>query len=181
MARYQGFLADRSLGLQFGLKLPTGRTDDRFSSGPMAGETVDRGLQLGSGTADALLGVYKFGNMAPEWGYFFQAMVQVPFSPRRDFKPGASLTASGGFRYTGISHITPQIQLNFRAEKPETGAQADTANSGATMVYLSPGFTAELGSRVQLYAFLQVPVVQRVTGYQLEPHWLATAGVHFKF
>ena len=181
LARYEGFSSDRSLGLQFGLKLPTGRFDDRFRSGPLAGEPVDRGLQLGSGTTDLIAGLYKFGSVGAKWGYFAQAYAQFPLGSRSGFRPGASLTASGGCRYTGIRSFTPQIQVNLRAETAESGPEADAANSGATLVYLSPGFTADLGARVHLYAFVQVPVFQRVTGYQLEPRSLFSAGIHWSF
>jgi hypothetical protein len=181
LARYQGFSTDRSFGLQLGLKLPTGRIDDRFSTGPLEGETVDRGLQPGSGTTDLLLGISKFGTIAPEWGYFVQAMGQLPLDEKDGFKPGESLTVSGGFRYTGWSRVTPQFQLNVKAEKPETGINADTANSGATMAAFSPGLTVRILDRMHIFVFLQVPVFQRVTGFQLEPHYLLTLGLHFSF
>ena len=61
VARYQGFSPDASFGLQFGLKLPTGSFKQTFSEGPETGELLDRGLQRGTGTTDALLGAYKFG------------------------------------------------------------------------------------------------------------------------
>jgi hypothetical protein len=181
LARYQGFAQDRSFGLQFGVKLPTGRIDDTFSSGPQAGNTVDRGLQLGTGTTDLLVGVYKSGVMATNWGYFAQANVQLPLDSKDEFKPGNALNVNAGIRYTGYCSVTPQLQLNVRAEKPETGANADTANSGATLAYLSPGVTVELARKANLFVFIQVPVYQRVTGYQLEPRYLLSVGIHVKF
>ncbi|HVT72503.1 MAG TPA: hypothetical protein VHD61_05155, partial [Lacunisphaera sp.] len=65
LARYQlkDTLADRWV-LQFGLKLPTGRFDQDFATGPVAGERLDRGLQLGTGTTDLLAGVAWFGRPA---------------------------------------------------------------------------------------------------------------------
>src|SRR4051794_30606712 len=87
MGRWSGFAAQRSSGILFGLKLPTGNFDDRFASGPQAGEIVDRGLQLGTGTVDAIIGAYNFGMFAPEWGYFAQATLQQPLDSRDEFKP----------------------------------------------------------------------------------------------
>ena len=181
LGRYQGFLQDRSFGLQLGVKLPTGRIDDAFSTGPLAGETVDRGLQLGSGTTDLLVGAYKFGTFAPKWGYFVSALAQLPTDAKDGFRPGNALNLSAGARYTGFDVLTPQLQLNLRAEEPETGANADTANSGATLAYLSPGLTASLSSSFQLFAFLQIPVYQRVSGYQLEPRYLLSVGLNYRF
>jgi hypothetical protein len=67
LARYSGFDPQRSTGIEFGLKLPTGKFDSAFASGPQSGETVDRGLQLGTGTTDLLLGVYHFQAWNADW------------------------------------------------------------------------------------------------------------------
>ena len=77
--------------------------------------------------------------------------------------------------------FVPQLQVNVRAEKRESGVNADVANSGATLAYLSPGFTLNLSRRFAAYAFVQVPVWQRVNGLQLEPRWSLSAGAHITF
>src|SRR6266436_6085738 len=48
---YQGFLPTHNLGIQLGVKLPTGAygTDVNFNSGPNAGTALDASLQPGSG------------------------------------------------------------------------------------------------------------------------------------
>lgn len=181
LGRYQGFSEDHSFGIQFGVKLPTGRTEDTFATGPQAGETVDSGLQLGTGSTDVILGVYKFGNLAPEWGYFAQASFQSAVSHHDDFRPGNGLNFNVGVRYAGWKSVTPALQVNVRAEKGETGAAADAPNSGATLAYLSPGVTVHLTNQFHLYAFFQVPIYQHVTGLQIEPHFLASVGVHYNF
>ena len=56
LARYTGFARAGDWGLQFGLKLPTGKTDVDFQTGPQAGTLLDRGLQPGTGSTDALMG-----------------------------------------------------------------------------------------------------------------------------
>ncbi len=181
LARYQGFAQDHSFGIQFGVKLPTGRTEDAFAAGPQAGEPVDRGLQLGTGSTDLLLGVYKFGDATMQWGYFAQASYQVAVAHQAAFRPGNGLNVNAGFRYTGWEKATPAIQINVRAEKPETGDEADTPNSGATLAYLSPGVTVHLTNQFHIYAFVQVPIYQHVNGLQIEPRFLASVGVHYNF
>jgi hypothetical protein len=180
LGRYQGFLADSSLGLQLGFKLPTGRFHDTFASGPQAGEPVDRGLQPGTGTTDLLLGVFRFGDLGGAWGYFAQAMAQLPLGQREGFKPGRGLNVNTGLRYAA-GRVTPQLQLNARIEDRESGSQADVANSGAILIYLSPGATVNLGGGLQAYAFFQVPVHQRVNGLQLEPRSSVSVGLHVAF
>ena len=181
IARYTGIDAERSTGLQFGLKLPTGMFGSDFKTGPQAGEPLDRGLQLGTGTTDLLLGIYNFGMFSPDWGYFADAMLTQPLNSREDFKPGTGLNASFGVRYTGYESFQPQLQVNGRFEKRESGANADVENSGASLVYLSPGFSWNVTRRFSAYAFLQAPIYQRVNGLQLEARWIASVGLHYIF
>ncbi|OIQ99345.1 hypothetical protein GALL_185820 [mine drainage metagenome] len=176
--RYQGLTADHSSGLTFGLKLPTGETNDTFNDGTTQ---VDRGLQLGTGTTDLLLGGYHFGNINRNWDYFTQATVQIALNTHRDFRPGNGLNASAGVRYMGFETIIPQLQLNARIEKRESGAQADIPNSGATLLYISPGVTMPINKQMQAFGFLQVPLYQRVNGYQIEPEVLLSAGMRYSF
>lgn len=179
LGRYQGFSEDHSFGVQFGAKLATGDTKQTFNAGAQVGQPLDRGLQLGTGTTDLLLGFYAFGNLAPDWGCFGQAMVQKPTGEKDGFKPGDGVNANVGVRYTGHAGFTPHLQLNVRAEGRESGINADVDNSGATLVYLSPGVTFNLSPAFQVYAFVQVPVAQRVTGLQIEPRSSVSVGLHW--
>ena len=181
VGRYQGFSPDASFGLTFGLKLATGATDTRFYAGPQTGEKLDAGLQPGTGTTDALVGVYKFGNLQSGLGYFAQAYVQLPLDSHDGFKPGVGFNLNAGLRYLAWASITPQLQLNVRAEKRESGANADVENSGATLAYASPGLSFRISQRWDGYAFVQVPVYQHVNGLQLEPRLLYTAGLQYRY
>jgi hypothetical protein len=176
LARYQKFSPQQSFSLQFGFKLPTGRFDQTFADGPQAGELLDRGLQLGTGTTDLLAGVSWFTRPAVNFGYFASVMLQQPLAPREDFLPSTSVTFSTGVRWLNPSRFTPQLQVNVKAEGREHGAEADTPNSGGTLAYLSPGVTAELTAHTSAFVFVQLPVYQRVNGLQLEPRWLFTVG-----
>jgi len=181
LGRYQGFSEDHHFGLQLGLKLATGDTKQTFNAGAQAGAPLDRGLQLGTGTTDLLFGAYAFGNLAEDWGCFGQVLFQKPLAEKDGFRPGDGVNANLGVRYMGWRGIAPHLQVNVRAEQRESGVNADVANSGATLVYLSPGVTVEAGPAMQVYAFVQVPVAQRVNGLQIEPRWSASLGVHWTF
>jgi hypothetical protein len=180
LARYQTVAVADSFSFQFGLKLPTGRFDQNFADGPQAGGLLDRGLQLGTGTTDLLLGASWFARLATAWGVFVSTQLDQPFATRDSFIPSTSLTLSGGIRWLNSSRITPQLQLNLKMETREHGAEADTANSGGTLAYLSPGLTAELTTHISAFAFVQLPVYQRVNGLQLEPKWLLSFGLRWK-
>ena len=181
LGRYQGFSNDHSFGVQFGVKLPTGHTNQTFNAGAEAGQPLDAGLQLGTGTTDLLLGFYTFGSLAPGWGCFGQVLLQKPMAERNGFKPGDGVNASLGLRYTGFAGFTPQLQLNLRAEGRESGLKADIPDSGATLAYLSPGLTFKFSPAFQVYLFAQVPVAQRVNGLQLEPKSSLSLGLHWSF
>ncbi|MFA5057218.1 MAG: hypothetical protein WC485_03825 [Opitutaceae bacterium] len=180
LGRYQHSGLQNSYSLQLGLKLPTGRFDQNFATGPQAGALLDRGLQLGTGTTDLLAGCSYFSRPSVSLGWFAQVMLDQPLASRDGFRPGASFALNGGLRLLTTGWLTPQIQLNARWDGRETGVNADHENSGATMVYASPGLTAELGSRCHAYAFVQLPVYQRVNGLQLEPRWLLSVGVRYE-
>lgn len=181
LGRYSGWSEDHSWGLQFGLKLPTGPTDVVFSDGPQAGEPLDAGLQPGTGSTDLLLGAYKFGMVTHEVDYFSQVLLQLPLNAKDDFKPGAGINATVGVRYSGGGSFVPHLQINARLERPERGVNADVPNSGASLVYLSPGATVRLTDGLQSFAFVQVPIYQRVNGLQLEPRYSVSVGLHYAY
>lgn len=179
VGRFQGFSEEHNTGVQFGLKFATGSIDNTFRDGPQAGALLDRGLQPGTGTTDLLLGVYHFDALNKNWDYFWQAMLQQPLNTKDEFRPGTGLNANIGVRYMGFESVVPHVQLNTRIEKRESGANADVENSGATLVYLSPGLTVPLAKNLSVYGFFQVPVYQRVNGLQIEPRYTVSFGVHF--
>jgi len=181
VGRIQRFGLQRSYGLQVGLKLPTGRFDQNFAAGPQAGELLDRGLQLGTGTTDLLIGASYFARPRVTLGCFAQVVLDQPVNSRAGFRPGASLAVNSGVRFLTAGWLSPQVQLNVRWEGRETGVNSDYENSGATIIHLSPGLTADLGTRVHGFAFVQLPVFQRVNGLQLEPRWLLSTGVRCEF
>ena len=182
LARYTGFSDAQDWGLQFGLKLPSGDSHGvDFDAGPQQGQALDRGLQPGTGSTDLLVGAFKFGavNEATDW--FAQALLQIPVIADRAFRPGIGANLTAGVRYRGFESVVPQLQFNSRVERRETGSEADTPNSGAALVYFSPGATFAVTASTSVYVFGQVPVYQRVTGLQLEPKWSLSAGVHAAF
>ena len=179
VGRYLGLAADHSVGVQLGLKFATGSINNDFISGPQQGEPLDRGLQPGTGTTDLLVGAFNFGALSRDWDYFVQGMLQQPLNSKDGFRPGTGFNLNAGFRYVGIEHVTPSIQINARIEGRESGANADVDNSGATLVYISPGVNFQLVDKLHGYLFAQVPVYQHVNGWQIEPRYTVTVGIYY--
>lgn len=181
LGRYQGFSDEHNTGVQLGVKLPTGDFHQRFNSGTEDGELVDRGLQAGTGTTDLLVGVYHFGSLSQDFDYFAQALVQQPMDKREGYYQGTSLNLNAGVRYLASTTWEPQLQLNAKTAGPDHGVNADTANSGGTVLYLSPGLNINAMKDVSLFGFVQLPLYQRVNGLQLAPRYTASVGFRVSF
>jgi hypothetical protein len=185
VGRYQGFTPQHNFGAMFGFKLPTGsHTETGTSTDPASpGEVaaIDRGLQPGSGTTDAILGAYYFDSLNKNWDYFVQATVQAALNSKDDYKPGTGYNFNVGVRYMALTTVIPQIQLNARYVEHDTGANADQTSTGGTLLYISPGLVVPVSKRTSVYGFVQLPIYQDVRGVQLTPRYTASIGARFSF
>lgn len=204
---YQGLLPTRNLGLQLGIKLPTGdyggpsasnsnnivgqgavgRSPVGFGpTGNSASSYLDTSLQAGNGSTDLILGAYYYQAISQDFDAFVNA--QFEFSVRHnlndagdDYRPGNQSTISFGVRYEANPKIVPQLQVNITTKSNDQGTLADVNDTSGTVAYLSPGITFSVAPNLRMYGFLQVPVYSQLGGYQLFPHYTATAGVSYHF
>lgn len=180
VGRWQGLSTPGSVtGIEAGIVLPTGRFHQTFRSGPERGSEVDRGLQPGTGTVQAVIGFYHLGALTPELGYFVQADAQTALNHRDSYKPGSFIQASAALNYTHWRNITPQLQLTFRATAKDSGENADRPNSGGEQVNVAPGLSAKLSSKAVGFTYVELPLYTRVNGYQLVPKAKLSVGVLF--
>lgn len=184
---YQGLLANHNLGLQLGIKLPTGQYDTvNFSSGPAAGTPLDASLQPGSGSTDIIIGAYYYRPV----GQYFEAFINMQFQsalttqqnkPQRDFRPGNTTTLSFGMRYEGNPKWAPQLQMNLTHKAVDQGALADVTNTAGDVAYLSPGLTVNVANRLSVYGFAQLPLYSDLVGYQVFPRYTFSVGATYAF
>jgi len=185
IGRHQGLTERFSTSLLFGLKLPsgshtqTGTATDPATPGEIA--MIDRGLQPGTGTTDAIVGLLVADNLNLQWEYFGELLYQQALNSRDDYRPGNGVNLNLGLRYAGFPGYYPNLQLNVRAVRPDSGANADTISTGGTLVYLSPGLTVPLSPQVSIFGFVQLPVYQYVNGVQLAPSFTASLGARYSF
>jgi hypothetical protein len=184
---YQGLLPENNLGIQLGVKLPTGRygTAIDFDLGPKAGTPLDASLQPGTGSTDVIVGAYYHQPISRDVEMFvngqFQSAVRHHMDePGNDYRPGNSTTASVGLRYARNPHWVPQLQVNLVHKAPDQGALADIQSTAGTVAYVSPGFTAQFAS-LHLFGFIQLPAYSNLYGYQLFPHATASVGASYGF
>ena len=96
---------------------------------------------------------------------------------RDNYRPGDGLNLNLGFRYLAISSFIPQLQLNGRYSFHDTGVNADSINTGGTLLFLSPGVTAALIPQWSIFTFVQLPLYQNVIGVQLVPSYTISVGL----
>jgi hypothetical protein len=207
IASYQGLLPTHNLGLQFGVKLPTGdyggpstsnpndiaglgqvgRNPVAFGAAGNSGSTyLDTSLNAGNGSTDLIIGAYYFQAISQNFDAFINGQYQ--FSAKHqlnqtgaDYRPGNQSTMSFGMRYEADPQIVPQLQVNITTKSSDQGALADTTDTSGTVAYLSPGLSMSVIKNMQIYGFLQLPIYSQLGGYQLFPHYTATVGMSYHF
>jgi len=185
---YQGLLPTHNLGIQLGVKLPTGHygTAVDFYSGPNAGTPLDASLQPGTGSTDVIVGAYYYRAISQDFDAFVNGQYQAAVrhhldEPGNDYRPGNSTTLSFGLRYEGSPQWVPQLQVNVLHKSPDQGALADVQNTAGTVLYLSPGLTARVLAPLHVFAFVQLPVYSNLYGTQLFPRFTASVGASYAF
>jgi hypothetical protein len=202
---FQGLLSTHDLGLQLGLKLPTGnyggpnadgtgtvgRNPTAFTTGPNAqlpspGNLLDTSLNAGTGSTDLIVGAFYYQPVSQNFDAFINAQFQAAFSEKldqagADYRPGNQATVSVGVRYVADPTLVPQLQVNLTRKSSDQGALADRADTAGTVAYLSPGITGKLAQNLQAYGFVQLPIYSKLDGYQLFPRWTATVGLSYAF
>jgi hypothetical protein len=176
---YTGFMADLSAGVTFGVKLPTG--NDNYNPA-----IVDRDTQIGTGSTDILLGGFYRDNLTKDdwWDWFAQFQLDVPVLIQDQYRPGVELDTAAGIDYKGWSlgrvKISPVGQVIFSERTSDSGAAANSDNSGYQRILLSPGVEFHIHP-VKLYADVELPVYQHVTGNQVVAPVLFKVSLSFMF
>ena len=160
-------------GIRFGVKLPTGATNQTMTPPDPANAAtpyrLERAAQPGSGSTDVILGLYRFGSLpSANWGWFVSGQVQAATKTRDDFRPGRQINLDVGVNYAVSAGLYALLQLNFQQRARDTGINANMA-SGGYSVNLGPGLAYALTPATRLYGFLQLPVSQYVNTDPADP------------
>jgi hypothetical protein len=183
---YDGFLDDQSLGVTFGLKLPTGDYTHNNAYGD-----VDRDAEIGTGSTDVLIGGFYRHTLIDRFnlGWFGQAQFDLPFLYRSDtsgtYRNGAEFDGALGVYYTGFKFrdvtITPIAQVITSIRRQDSGsAAAIPVGSGYQRVLLSPGIEFDVHP-FAIYADVELPVYQNTNGNQLIGSFLTKLTISYRF
>ena len=197
---WQGILPTHNLGVQFGIKLPTGRYGGQnvvtgvqvghapiyFQNGPGAGGPLDTSLNPGTGSYDLIFGGYYYRAVSQNFDAFVNTQLQTTVAhaldqPNQDFRPGNTENLSFGLRYERDPRWVPQLQVNVTHKSPDQGILADNTDTAGTVVYASPGITLAALSGMHVFTFVQRPVFSRLNGFQVFPHWTGSVGLSYVF
>jgi hypothetical protein len=165
-------------GVNFGLKLPTGKTGVVNATG----ERAERTLQPGTGTTDVLLGAYYRSSLPlRDSSWFVQGLYQQPLNSHEDYRPGKRASVDIGYRYEATPQLGLMLQLNALVRGRDSGAQAEPDDSGGKYVFVSPGMSYAVTKNLQVYGFVQKALYQYVNGVQLTADWSGVAGISLRF
>lgn len=160
-------------GIRFGLKLPTGAINKTMTppdpSNPTTPYALERSSQPGTGSTDAILGVYYFHNLpGTHWGWFASGQMQSAIATRDHYRPGRELTFDLGTHYEITPALNGLLQLNAHYRQRDSGSIANLASGGHTLS-LSPGLSYALTPKTQLYGVVQIALRQYVNTDPADP------------
>ncbi|MFA6970582.1 MAG: hypothetical protein WC208_04185 [Gallionella sp.] len=143
-------------GIRFGLKLPTGSSNLEM----VPGKLMERALQPGSGSTDAVLGAYYHHDLADApWGWFASGQLQTALTTSNGYRPGNDIALDLGAHYAVSSALTGLLQLNTHFKDRDSGINANP-HSGGYSFNLSPGLSIAVAPTTNLYGFVQLPLYQ---------------------
>lgn len=152
-------------GIRFGIKLPTGVTNKTMTpfdpaNSPPVPYALERSSQPGTGSTDAIAGVYYFRNLpGTDWGWFASGQVQSALASRDSYRPGRELGLDFGIHYAMSPSLNALLQLNAQHRARDTGRNANVASGGHSW-NLSPGISYALTPQTQLYGVVQFALKQ---------------------
>lgn len=165
-----------------GLKLPTGRDDERDAFG-----RLPQPLQLGSGSYDPIVAAV-FSWQRLQWQADFDVVYKIN-TEANGFRFGNTLAHDAAFQYRvwpqalsgGVpSFVYGVLELNgVWAERSRSGG-AKLPDSGGYTLFVSPGLQY-VTKRWLAEIAVQLPVVQNLKGDQLETDYTFVAGFRIQF
>lgn len=181
-----------------GVKLPTGKTSERTSSGAR----FETDHQPGSGSWDPLAGV-ALTKRLDSWSFDVSAIYTLATEGSRDTDLGDVLhgNASVSFRFGNsdeAAHSHPEgaeahaphparlawdliLEANAEWQAKQKIAGVRDVNSGGSLLYLSPGVRATAYDRCSAYLSVGIPVHEDRNGVQHEVDYRVIAGVDLSF
>ena len=178
-ARYVFLPTMRDLVLAtLSVKLPTG-AHERLDT---EGEITEPSLQPGSGSTDVLGSLLLSHQLQPRrTEVFATATVRHNGTSDLDYKLGGEFQAGAGLTRLLSGGFTGSVQVNLRHGGRDRFLGEDVPNTGSTLVNVTPGLRYQVSSSLAVYAFVPLPVYQKVNEAQLTPKIGLVVGLSRQF
>ena len=179
MGQYRFLKTDSTFeaALFVGLKIPTGKTNDR----DINGETFEAEFLPGSGSWNPIIGIAatkRFGAVA------LDSNLQYTFGTRgtQFTNLGDMFSYNAAVSYRAISgEIAWDLILEANGEwkeKQRIRGEKDP-NSGGNILFLSPGTRLAFGKKFSTYLSIGIPMLQDMNGTQEDTNYRALLGISF--
>lgn len=178
-ARYAFLASSRDMFVATAaVKLPTGAYKELDTEGAITEPT----LQPGTGSTDLSGGFTYSHQVQPRWTEFFvSGGYRYNGTNDLDYRIGDEAQAAVGLTRRLGGAWTASLQLNLRHAARDHFIDEDVPSTGSTLVNVTPGIRYQTSTSLILYAFLPVPVYQRVNEAQLTPKIGVAVGVSQQF
>lgn len=178
-ARYSFLASSRDLLLaSAAIKLPTGPYEKLDSEG----EITEPTLQPGTGSTDVLAGLIYSRQLRPNKSeVFLDGSYRWNSTSSLDYRMGDEFRAAAGLTFALGGSWIGSMQLNLRHGGRDRFVEADVPSTGSTLMNVTPGLRFQASPRLALYAFVPVPIYQRVNEAQLAPKFGVVVGLSRRF
>ncbi len=171
------------LSLLGGIELPTGRSGDSDAEGK-----VPRNLQVGSGSWDPIVGVaYSTVSLEDEWDFNLTYQFNTE---AHNFEFGDTLK----YNIAYLRRIWPKelpeegvytplfavLELNGVWNQRNRDESGSVTASGGNTIFLSPGFQM-ITKHYIAETSIQIPVLQKLNGTQVETDYVIVASLRFTY
>src|SRR3989337_710049 len=178
----------KRLTLGAGLKTPTGKNDERTSTGSI----VHAMMQPGTGSWDPL---FLVNYMRAYYPLILQANMFYHLTTEGDegYEVGDQLSLDLIARYQAANYVNIGLELNGihsaededhdgKFSKPATSMVDNTDNTGLDSIFITPGVQFKIpGTGGSADLKYQVPVYQKVNGIQQVTDWKVLTSITWNF
>jgi outer membrane putative beta-barrel porin/alpha-amylase len=178
-ARYALLPSDVDLVLvSAAVKLPTGA----YKKLDTAGEITEPTLQPGTGSTDlAAALLYSHQIHGPQSEVFLTAGYRLDGTNSLQYRLGDELQAGLGYGRVFGRRWTVNLQVNLRHGARDRYLDEDVPSTGSTLVNVTPGVRCDVTRALTVYAFVPLPLYQRVNEAQLTPKIGVVTGFSRRF
>ncbi|MEH6467533.1 MAG: transporter [Porticoccus sp.] len=174
----------RLAAIYFGVKLPTGKTDQKTDQG----ETFEAEHQPGSGSVDGLLGL-SYSQRLNRWSLDSSILASLATEGTQDTDLGNALNYDLALSYPLMAaeeshnhhdhHHSPSLtsaativfELNGEWRDKVDVDGTTQAHTGGNLVYLTAGVRVNFGRQWSATLSGGIPVVENLNGQQSDPNW----------